>query len=347
MDSHILDAYSAFILGSVHRLKMNYNQLQEFGLDTGFTSATKDGKDIHLITREIAISFMHFQNGLLSNMMFAQGLPVYLDYDDEIAAYYSDYIEIRYILNGTLVVEFENKTVEFHEGEICFINSMAYHRESIPQSHCLLLNVSVQKEFFTEAFLNSVTLTPLKKFLRKNIMRHSDEQHYLRFKPDTANQANQFQNYLYQILTEAVTQKAGYLEISKGYIIRLMCELSEWYHFDFNEEESKQYSQKLYDAVTDYIKANLQTISMSMLTEEFHYQPNYFNLLIRKHSGMTYSDYLIFVRMERAKHYLSTTDISIDEIMWMVGYNNKGFFYRKFRDHTGITPSHYRRGIKK
>lgn len=339
----VLDAYEYFLGKQNNKLKMNYEQLQVCGLDTGFSSMLKDGKDFHQITGEIAISFMNFHGGQLTNMLFVQGQPIVLDYDDEITGYYSDYIEIRYIIRGHLEVEIEGKMAGFNEKDICFINSLAYHKESIEQSNCLLLNVSIEKKYFTEAFINNVTLTPLKRFLRKNILRYSDKQHYLKFSPDSDTQAEILQGYLYHIIIEAVQRKSGYLDICKGFVTRLMCDLSEGYRFDFNKKETEQYSQTLFDSVSEFIKSNLQTIDKEALVKEFHYQPNYYNLLIKKHTGKTYSDYLVYLRMERAKYYLTTTDIGVDEIVWMVGYSNKGFFYKKFTEYTGITPSKYRK----
>lgn len=339
----VIDVYEEFHLNENRRLKLNYDQLRQCGLNTGFLSTIKNGKDFHQINKQIAISFMHFHDGQLTNTLFHDDQPIKLDFDDEIIAYYSDYIELRYIIKGKLVVDFSGKKAIFNEGDVCFINSMSYHKESIEESHCLLLNISVQRDFITEAFIDSVSLTPLKKFLRKNILRYSDEQDYLLFTPDNTQENLKIQEYLSIICKEAVKQNVGYLEICKGYINRMMCDLSIGYRFDFNKQETEQYSQKLFDDISDYIKSNLQNISMEMLTKEFHYQPNYFNLLIKKYTGMTYSDYLTYLRLEMSKQYLKVTDLAIEEIMWMIGYSNKGFFYKKFLDYTGTTPSKYRK----
>ncbi len=325
-----------------HRLKMNYEQLKKCGIDTGFTSVVTEGKDFHQLTQDICVSFMKFHDQSLTNLLFHNGQPIHLDFDDEIISYYSDYIEIRYIAEGHLEVEIEGETFCFEEGEICLTNSMAFHRESIPNSNCLLLNISIQRKFFTEAFLDNVTLTPLQKFLRKNILKCSDKQHYLRFVPSTEDQRSMIQDYLYDIVTEVIGRKPGYQDISRGFLIRLMDALSTGYHYNFTRQENEQYSLRLFESVSDFIKNNLQTVSMEELTLEFHYQPNYFNNLIKKHMGMTYSDYLIYLRIEKAKQYLEATNITVEEIIWMVGYSNKGFFYRKFRELTGMNPARYR-----
>ena len=90
---------------------------------------------------------------------------------------------------------------------------------------------------------------------------------------------------------------------------------------------------------------HLANVSMEDLASEFHFHPNYFNNLIKKNAGLTYSAYLIQLRMNKAKKLLETTDFSIDEIAWLVGYHNKGFFYKCFTNDVGMSPKQYRKKL--
>lgn len=326
-----------------HRLKMTWQQLRQCGIDCGFTTVTKYGRDFHQLTKDICISFMKFHEGHLTNLLFSNGRPIHLDFDEqEIISYYSDYIELRYILEGEVETEIEGELAYFKEGEFCFIDSMAYHRESIRNSNGLLLNVSVKRDVFTDTLLNSVSGTPLQKFLRQNILQQSNQQHYLKFIPVLPEQKETSQEYLFQIVEEMINQRSGYLEISKGFIIRLMDYLSGVNNHISSREENDLYTQKLFESVSQFMRDNLQDMNMADLTRNFHFQPNYFNNLIKKQTGMTYSDYLIHLRMEQAKRLLISSNINIEEIMWMVGYHNKGFFCKKFREQTGLNPSRFR-----
>ena len=48
---------------------------------------------------------------------------------------------------------------------------------------------------------------------------------------------------------------------------------------------------------------------------KFHYQEDYFNRLIKRKTGLTYSAYLQQIRLERAEHLLVSTDKSIEELL--------------------------------
>ena len=326
-----------------HRLRMSYDELIRCGIETGFASEMRDGRDYHMLTQEIAVSFQHFHDGQLTNTIYSNGHPIRLDLDDpEIIFYYSDYIELRYIVEGEVEVVFEDERARFHAGEFCLISSSAYHRESMPKSNGTIFNISVQRQFFTSAFLSKVNVAPLQQFLRSNLLRQSDHRNYLRFTPKSPEEDAAVQPWLCQILTEVTGRRAGYMDISRGYLIRLMDHFYVGYQDDLAETKSSAFSQELFASVRQYMLENLREVTMSDLSAEFHFQPNYFNNLIKKHTGLTYSDYLIELRMDRARYALLNTGATIEEIMWLVGYNNKGFFYRKFTETAGLSPSKYR-----
>ena len=329
-------------------LKISYSDLVACNLDIGFTSEFIDGKDYHKITRDISLSVMHFDNDHIINLLFCNGNPIRIELTDrEIVSYCLDYIELRYIISGHLEVEIENTIECFEENEICFIDSKAYHRELVDSSDCLLLNINIRKELFDGAFLNNIMLSPLERFLRSNIMEQRRHRRYLKFIPDEYANTEAIKSLLSQIFFEAKSCQAGYLDISRGYIIRLVSQLSSGYKYNFDQDQSRLYSLSLFESISEYMQNNLNSVSMEQLTQQFHYQPNYFNTLIKEHAGMTYSHYLIHLRIERAKYLLMKTELPIEEIMWMIGYNNKGFFYSKFTESTNMTPSKYRKCSRK
>ena len=51
-------------------------------------------------------------------------------------------------------------------------------------------------------------------------------------------------------------------------------------------------------------------------------------------------------RMEMATKLLYSSKLTIDEIMYRVGYDNRSTFYRNFKEAKGMTPKEYRDGIK-
>lgn len=57
--------------------------------------------------------------------------------------------------------------------------------------------------------------------------------------------------------------------------------------------------------------------------------------------GMSCQSYITQLRMNKAKALLSYTDTPINLIAEQVGYLNASAFSRKFREHVGVSPSHF------
>jgi len=55
-----------------------------------------------------------------------------------------------------------------------------------------------------------------------------------------------------------------------------------------------------------------------------------------------FTEYLISKRIENACKYLISTNLKINDISIMVGYENPRYFSQIFRKFTGYTPSQYR-----
>lgn len=56
--------------------------------------------------------------------------------------------------------------------------------------------------------------------------------------------------------------------------------------------------------------------------------------------------YMQQLRMEAAKRQLESTDTSVDDISYGIGYEEPAFFRRLFKRTTGMTPSAYRKKFR-
>jgi len=71
--------------------------------------------------------------------------------------------------------------------------------------------------------------------------------------------------------------------------------------------------------------------------------PVYFSVLFKKETGMNFSNYLINLRMEKAKNLLRSTNDTMEAIADSVGYKDTRYFSQLFTKTVGIKPALYRR----
>lgn len=70
----------------------------------------------------------------------------------------------------------------------------------------------------------------------------------------------------------------------------------------------------------------------------------YFIRKFKEYTGCSPHTYLIRIRMERAKHLLLSSNLSVSEISFSIGYDNPLYFSRLFRKYTGSSPTEFRNG---
>lgn len=68
-----------------------------------------------------------------------------------------------------------------------------------------------------------------------------------------------------------------------------------------------------------------------------------FSRCFKKENGITFSEYLMNWRMQRARDLLTDPTTQVKNVAFEVGFNDVSYFARAFRHHTGITPSLYQR----
>ncbi|WP_059051965.1 response regulator transcription factor [Paenibacillus senegalimassiliensis] len=82
-----------------------------------------------------------------------------------------------------------------------------------------------------------------------------------------------------------------------------------------------------------------EDITLEQLAQQLYISKNYLNQLFKKVTGETFTNYVIRVRIEKAKGLLIEGKYMIYEISEMVGYNNVPYFSTLFKKYCGCSPS--------
>jgi len=100
----------------------------------------------------------------------------------------------------------------------------------------------------------------------------------------------------------------------------------------FNVERVKELAQKQYH----------QNLNLRLIAGQIYMNPTYLGHLFKLHEGISFQQYLLKIRMERAKELLLNTDKKVYEIAAEVGYREMDWFYKKFREYEGKSPTEFR-----
>lgn len=96
--------------------------------------------------------------------------------------------------------------------------------------------------------------------------------------------------------------------------------------------------------IRDYLTSSYdQKITLEDLALKFSLNSFYLQKMFKRYIGQSPTEYLIYLRMTKAKSLMRTTHKSVSEIAYAVGIDNNSHFTRLFKKHEGMTPQDYRK----
>ncbi len=96
---------------------------------------------------------------------------------------------------------------------------------------------------------------------------------------------------------------------------------------------ARQYMELHYD----------QAITLEQLAKLSFLNPVYFSTIFKKETGVSFTAYLVKLRMEKACELLKTGSITVAETAERVGYHDVRYFSRLFAKSIGIKPKEYKK----
>jgi YesN/AraC family two-component response regulator len=98
--------------------------------------------------------------------------------------------------------------------------------------------------------------------------------------------------------------------------------------------------------IIEQVKAMIRSDSRKDLTidevaDMVKLHPDYLARLFKRKEGIGFKEYVIQMKMEKAKELLRT-EMSVKEICYEINYSDPSYFSRSFKKHTGLTASEYK-----
>lgn len=111
-------------------------------------------------------------------------------------------------------------------------------------------------------------------------------------------------------------------------------------------EIQKDYKQAdLCERIVGEITLNFRSsqLSLDMLSQKFGLSASYISRFVREQTGISFTEYVLRLRVEAVKQAIVSSDRPIKEIILETGYQDMSNFIKKFKSMEGITPGEYRK----
>ena len=113
----------------------------------------------------------------------------------------------------------------------------------------------------------------------------------------------------------------------------------------FREQQSSTHYNAVINKTRAYLAREYQNSGVTLNDVSSHVcmSNSHFCTIFSQEVGVTFTEYLTNLRMNKAKELLRTTQMRSSDVAYAVGYNDPHYFSYLFKKHTGMTPRDYRK----
>ncbi len=252
--------------------------------------------------------------------------------------YVYDY-EFEYILysDGASMI-IDDKHYELKEGDVIYRKPGQYTQGFMPYS-CYLIAVDM---------LNNTRKNPNKYYVYNNQnFQNYCENDILEKIPQIFQPLNKEKTeYLFESIFKEFITPTEISDLSlKTKILNLICYLyqNSTDPFKNNTIPMSHHFESLKEVIK-YIEDNIdKKLLLSDFSKIANLSPSHFHKVFTKNIGMTPHDFILKVKLNKAKKLLAETCHPVSEISRQCGFENTPYFCHVFKKHTNTTPLEFRK----
>jgi len=274
------------------------------------------------------------------------------DYRPHFAAYYyrewTDFrmgfhahpeIEIMYAISGSCCVETEERSFVLRGGDFILLDSGVPHRLVVEGDEaCRMLNVEfsfIPCERELQSWGRLVDASP-------SLQSLVDRPAAWLSLSDTTHIQHTLKRLVLE-LDESGPERTGLANLLVGQLLVEIARLEDARHRGGGAGQSDRYVRQAVEYIHQHYDRDLKARDIASFV---NLHPVYLQRIFRQHMRVSMSEYIMNIRVDKAKMLLGRTDIPIAEIADYVGLNSRQYFSEVFKRCTGQTPAAYRKSIE-
>jgi AraC-like DNA-binding protein len=265
-------------------------------------------------------------------------------------AHRHDYFQIHVQLAGHTCHYIGESTRRIAPGTICFIAPFKPHFiPTVPNSRYYILNASA--EYFLPALREAVLeldQTPLERAPELAPFRFQEGLDFVLSDADLEAAHRLCQA---MAIEESVRSAASPI-LLRAYLLQLIGVVWRAYESPLRElsTDAAQTSirRRPLASLSRFLREHLhQAVGLQETAQAVHLSPGYLSQLIKKETGQSFVQFLTARRIAQARSLLLHSDLSIKEVAARCGFDDIGYFGRRFRKIEGCSPSEFRETVRR
>jgi AraC-like DNA-binding protein len=144
----------------------------------------------------------------------------------------------------------------------------------------------------------------------------------------------------HQIMEVSKEAREGYNQVLSGLVLQMLALL--FFHRLQHDETGELIPRVISSACFLLQESVDQPVSMEAVARELAMSYSSFRKLFKQHTGVSPNQYLLALRLQKAKELLQTTSLSVQEISVQTGFETIHYFSKHFKQKHGMSPSNFR-----
>ena len=238
-------------------------------------------------------------------------------------------------------MHFTNEVVTVSPGTVLIVAPNVPHANPCYGDDRVLIYYCVRSSTFDEVFWNQIPSGNLMSGFFRQALGGKQPNSYLHFE---TNEDPEIRDLLEGIFLEYQGDQEYSSKLMNAYLAACLILLLRRHEGSVRLPRSEDFYWKHeYSAILSSIQTDFATVRLEDLAKQFHYSEKQIRRIVLNSTGMSYSDLVTKLRMERAALLLRRRTTTTEEIAAATGYASVSSFYRSFTRYFGCTPLKYQK----
>lgn len=252
------------------------------------------------------------------------------------------FFEMIYVLSGNCTQTIGERHIQMGEGDITIISPNVPHSIAVFDDS-IIINLLIRRNTFEDIFFDFLRNNNLLSNFFINNLYKEQRNDYIIFR---TNKDDEIRNSILEMFLEYQNRSRYYNNILNNLLMVFFARLLRAHEKNVELANLlKKETLKHIEMIT-YIQDNNTEITLEEVANKFHFSNPHCSKVIKQATGLTFTQLLQKIRLERAENLLISTNISIADISNSVGYPTVEHFIRLFKKKYDISPSRYRKNNK-
>lgn len=252
--------------------------------------------------------------------------------------HFHSWIEFNYVYSGSCTQIINDQKYHLTAGQTLLLDSDTIHTIEPLGQHDILINILLKKDYLNSAFFSRLSSESIvTNFFLNSIMQGTLHNNFLFFQSDKSRRLPIFMK---EFLCEWFDPSLVSIDILNNLFTLIISELMNVYKN--NLENNSIIKNNSVIPLLSYIEKNYKTCTLNSTALFFNMNANYLSNLLKKHTGYSFKTLVQQKKIKYSEQLLKNTQLTINEIANLSGYENVSFFYKKFHEQCGCLPGEYR-----